>query len=462
MIRDPCSDGVIRGTRPAGVAQAQRALLGATILGSSMVFIDGSAVNLALPLLQRDLHTTLAQTQWIFEAYALLFSALLLVGGALGDRYGRRRIFACGTLVFTLASLACAVSTTLPMLVAARAVQGVGAALLAPGSLALIGANFDASARGRAIGLWSATTAVTSALGPVIGGVIVQLLSWRWVFALNVPLAVAVFLLLRTVEESREPARGSVDWLGALLATLALGLLTFAALDAQGVGWSSARVWIVAAAGLHMLALFLLRERGARAPMMPLDIFANSTFRGTNEATFLLYAALSGALYFVPFELIDRQHYSAAAAGAALVPMIALMALIARPAGALADRHGARIPLTAGAAIAALGYLLFTQPGIGADYWTTFFPAACVLGLGMGIVVAPLTAAVLGALPAERAGVASGINNAVARAAGLLGIAVLGIGYASSISVVMLAAALLALAAAIVSWTLLRAPSLSA
>ncbi|TAM73999.1 DHA2 family efflux MFS transporter permease subunit [bacterium] len=459
MLREPCSEGVIRGTKAQGTVRAQRAVLSAAIVGSSMVFVDGSAVNVALPILQRELHASLAQTQWVVEAYALFLAALLLVGGSLGDRYGRRLVFAYGTLVFVLASLACALSTNLTMLVAARAVQGIGAALLAPGSLALIGASFDVSTRGRAIGVWSATTAVTSSLGPLIGGILVQALSWRWVFALNVPLAVVVFALLRTVEESKDvEASGTLDWSGALLVALGLGALTYAALDAQGAGRGTATAWFGVAIGVLALAAFIVRERMARNPMMPLRIFASRTFLGTNVATLLLYAALGGALYFVPFELINHQHYSVTAAGAALLPMIALIALLSRPAGAVSDRHGARLPLTVGASIAGLGFLLFVEPGIGRDYWSTFFPAACVLGLGMGIVVAPLTTTVLGAVSPEHAGVASGINNTVARAGGLLGIAALGFGYTTGMRTVMLAAVALAAAAAFVSWVMLRTP----
>ena len=460
MLREPCSEGVIRGTKAPAVARGQRTVLSASILGSSMVFIDGSAVNVALPILQRELHASLAQAQWVVEAYALLFAALLLVGGSLGDRYGRRRVFGYGTLVFVLASLVCALSTTPTMLIAARILQGIGAALLAPGSLALIGAGFDVSSRGRAIGVWSAATAVTSSLGPLIGGFLVQTLSWRWVFALNVPLAVVVFVLLRTVEESKDvQARGALDWSGALLAALGLGALTYAALDAQSAGHATPIAWIGVTAGALSLAAFIARERVADSPMMPLETFASRIFRGTNVATLLLYAALSGALYFVPFELINQQHYSATAAGAALLPMVALIALLSRPAGALSDRYGARLPLTAGASIAGLGFLLFVEPGIGKDYWLTFFPAACVLGLGMGIVVAPLTTTVLGAVSPEHAGVASGINNTVARAGGLLGIAVLGLGYAAGLRTIMLAAAGLAAAAAAASWVMLRPPA---
>ncbi len=403
-------------------------VLVAAILGSAMTFIDSTAVNVSLPVIQRDLHTTAGQTQWVIEGYALFLSALILLGGALGDLYGRKRIFAVGIIIFAMASLACALAGNIEALIAARCVQGIGGALATPGSLALLSAAYDERTRGRAIGLWSGFSALTSALGPVIGGWLTQNLSWRYVFIINVPIAVAVLLMLalRVPESRDESAVRRIDLTGATLATLGLGSLVYGLIEMNARKFSAPALGI-AATGIAVLALFVFSERRTPDPMVRCDLFASRAFSAANVYTFLLYMALGGSLYFVPFVLINVHHYTPTAAGAVLLPFIFIMVVSSRWSGGLVTRIGARTPLLFGAVIAGLGFLAFALPGSDGSYWSTFFPAAVVLGIGGALFVAPLTTTVMSSVPVEHAGVASGINNAVARTAGLIGIAALGI-----------------------------------
>ena len=405
-----------------------RWVLAATILGSSMAFIDGTVVNVALPVLQTSLHASVSAAQWVVEAYSLFLSSLVLVGGSLADRLGRRRIFVAGTAIFAAASLACGLSGGIRAIVIARAAQGIGAALLVPSSLAILGAAFSPEDRGRAVGTWSSLTAIATAIGPALGGWLVQAVSWRAVFLLNLPIAAAVILIaLRKVPESRSPSEHPLDLAGALLATVGLGTLVFGLIEAPGRGWADAVVLSAVAGGGAALAAFLAVELRSRHPMVAPALFRIREFAAANLLTLFLYAALSATLFFLPFDLIQARGYSAAAAGAAVLPLVVLIFLLSRPAGAIADRFGPRAPLTIGPAVAAAGFLLLGLLSQDTRYAVSVLPALSILGLGMAITVAPLTATVLNAVGSADTGSASGINNAVARVAALLAIAVFGI-----------------------------------
>jgi len=426
----PCDQEAIRSARSTTTCleQQKRWVLVVTILASTMAYIDESVVNVALPAIETDLGTSVVVIQWLVNAYTLSLAALLLVGGAAGDRFGRRLVFAIGTAIFAVASVGCGFSASVPELILARGIQGAGAALLIPCSLAIIGASFNEDERGKAIGTWAAFSAVSAAIGPLLGGWIVDHYSWRWIFLINPFVALpTIWIALRHVPESRDPeAPAELDWRGALLALTGLGALVFGLMESPDRGWRDSLVGVSVVAGLLLLAGFVWQERRGRAPMMPLGLFRSRTFSGVNLLTLVLYAGLGGAFFFLPYLLIQVHGYSATAAGAVFLPFTVIMAALSRWSGGLLDRFGPRLPLVIGPTIAAVGFLLFALPDARAPYWASFLLPMVVLGLGMTVTVAPLTTAVINAVPTRQAGVAAGINNAAATLANLLAVALLG------------------------------------
>jgi EmrB/QacA subfamily drug resistance transporter len=426
----PCDEGTIRsiGFATPCTARQKSWVIIATTLGSAMAYIDGSVVNVALPAIEKDLATSVTVIQWVVNAYELCLAALLLIGGAAGDQFGRRRLFVLGIVIFAAASIWCGLAPNATQLILARGVQGMGAACLIPCSLAIIGAFFSEAERGQAIGTWAGFSAIAAAIGPLLGGWIVDHSVWRVIFLINPLLALAtIWIVLRHVPESvdAQAVRG-LDWRGALLALAGLGSFVFGLIALPALGWRDPGVAGSLLIGGVLLVAFVREEARSPAPMMPLELFRSRTFTGVNLLTLLLYAALGGAFFFFPFDLIQVHGYSATMAGAAFLPFTVVMGMLSRWSGGLLDRVGARLPLIVGPTIAAVGFGLLALPGPEGSYWATFLLPITILGVGMAVSVAPLTATVLNAVPGHRTGVASGVNNAVASVASLLAVALFG------------------------------------
>ncbi len=426
---DPAAPSTSSAETAAGLAlksAAGRWVIVAAVLGSGIAMIDGTVVNIALPAIGRDFKTGMATLQWTVTAYTLTLAAFILVGGALGDHYGRRRIFVIGVIWFAVASLACGLAPSATVLIVARALQGVGGALLTPGSLAIIQATFRAEDRAPAIGRWSGLGGVATAAGPFLGGYLIEAATWRLIFLINLPLVVAVvWLSLRHIPESSDPDAGRIDLTGALLAALGLGSLIFGLIEGPGRGWTSATVLIALGGSIVVLAAFVVVERRSEHPMLPLSIFRSRRFSAANAVTFVVYGALSGALFLIPLQLQQVLGYSPLLAGMALLPVTVIMLGLSARAGRLSQRIGPRLPMTVGPIVAGTGLALLSRVVAGGGYAPDFLPAIVTFGLGMALTVAPLTATVLAAAPVAHAGLASAVNNAVARAAGLMAVAVL-------------------------------------
>ena len=423
----PCDADAARSAEPIDGPIRPRLVIATTILASSLAFIDGSVVNVGLPAIGVSLSADAGDLQWVVNAYLLPLSALLLLGGAAGDRYGRRRLLIMGTGLFALASLACTASPSLRWLLVARFVQGISAAMVMPNSLAILGQTFSGAAKGRAIGIWAATGAAAGAFGPVLGGWLIDIGSWRFAFLINLPIAAAaVVLAYRYVPTDREGNRVPLDGMGATLATAGLGFATWALTESSSRGWSPVAFGALAAGGLLLVAFVLVEKKRGEKAMMPLALFGSPSFIGLTLLTLLLYGALGGLFVLVPYVLIVAHGYSAAQAGAALLPLPLIIAAASPLIGSCAGRIGPRRPLIFGPVVVAIGFLLALRIAPGHSFWTDVLPAMIVIALGMAGAVAPLTTAVLMSVDAQHTGSASGLNSAVARTGGLVATALLG------------------------------------
>jgi EmrB/QacA subfamily drug resistance transporter len=472
--RVPCDSAAARAVTVDSAGSTvvnPRWILAATILGSGMTFIDSTVVNVVLPVIGGQLQASASQLQWIVEAYLLFLTSLMLLGGSLGDRYGRRRLFIAGIVFFAAASAWCGLASGVTQLILARALQGVGAAMLVPGSLAIIRSSFNDRERGAAIGAWAAGTSIAAGGGPVLGGWLVEHLSWRWIFLINLPLAVVtVWIAATRLPETGGRDRGCpLDWRGACLATGGLAALVYGLVHAGSHGLSAPRSVVACSIGAILLVAFALvewrleRRSGAGAAMMPLSLFSSRAFTATNVLTVFLYSALSMVFFVLPFALIDRHGYSVVQASSALLPFVLVMFVVSPWAGRLADRHGPRLPLVAGPLIVAGGYVLMMRVAGDGRYITAVLPAVMMMSVGMSIAVAPLTMTVMAAVDARHAGLASGVNNAVSRLASLLAVAIVGLissgQFAMALARTSLIASGLAVAGALACAVLLRTPT---
>jgi EmrB/QacA subfamily drug resistance transporter len=430
-LYQPCDAGVIRCTRGAAPCRPSSRpwVIAAASLGSGMAFLDSTVMNVALPAVQTNLEVSARQVQWVFGAFALVLAAFLLVGGSLGDRYGRRLVFVLGAAIFALASVWCALAPGPTQLVVARAVQGAGGALLVPASLAIVGASFEGRLRAKAIGAWGALSGTAMAVGPVLGGWLVDDVSWRAAFLITPAMAVvAIPVALRHVPESFDPEAHRTDLVGATLATIGLGGLVYGLIECSASGFGDPVVLAALVLGVVALLAFTFVERRTKEPMVPPSLFRSRNFDGANLVTLLFYMALTGSLYFVPFLMMQVHGYSAFVAGSVFLPFVAMALLLGRLSGRICARFGAKVPLVVASLATAAGFVLFALPGAEhGSYWTSFFPAMVVQGFGMALVITPLTAVALGSVEGEHSGLASGVNNAAARVAAPLAVAVLGV-----------------------------------